>query len=86
VVAATGSGDGAPIEIESNTTQSNGAYGIRVSGTGHQLKNNTSGGAGAANTLCAYNVAAGNVNGTGNKTVAGTIPGASGSAFPTGCK
>jgi hypothetical protein len=86
VVAGTGNGGANVVEVVSNTTQSNGTYGIRVTGTGHQLKNNASGGTGAANALCAYSVAPGNINATGNTSGPKTIPGANGSAFPTGCK
>ena len=87
VVAGTGSGASSPIEIESNTTQSNGLTGVKVTGTGHQLKKNVSGGFKAkTNGLCEFEVGAGNINATGNTSGIKSILGADGSAFPTGCK
>jgi hypothetical protein len=87
VVAGNGNGAGAPIEIEQNTTQGNTRAGIKVTGSGHQLKNNVSGGFGTKNnSSCEYDVAAGNINATGNKSGLKSIPGSNASAFPTGCK
>jgi hypothetical protein len=61
--------------------------GFLVTGTGHQLANNVSGGAGVLNNAgCEFDVATGNVNATGNKSGGVLIPGLDGSAFPTGCR
>jgi hypothetical protein len=91
LVGGTGNGNASPVEINQNTVRSNALQGIKVTGTGHQLKSNVSGGSGAYpggydNGLCEYEVAAGNFNATGNKANGTTISGTSGSAFPTGCK
>ena len=63
----------------------------RVVGTGHQLKDNTSGGAGGFpggddNGKCELTVVSGNFNAAGNKANGVAIGGASGSAFPTACQ
>ena len=85
------SGNGTPIaiEIEQNTVRSNGLNGILVAAgaTGHELKGNVSGDTSPErnNGGCAYLVAAGNLNATGNKANGVTVPGADGSAFPTTC-
>ena len=51
------------------------------------MKNNLSGGTGSGETNigCEFNVGTGNFNATGNKANGTTVPGANGSAFPTGC-
>ncbi|HEV8437194.1 MAG TPA: right-handed parallel beta-helix repeat-containing protein [Methylomirabilota bacterium] len=86
VLGGTGNGTSSPIELEANTTQSNSLDGIRVTGTGHQLKDNVSGGFGLKNNgTCEYNVAAGNFNATGNKVGSFALPGVNGSPFPTSC-
>jgi hypothetical protein len=86
-VGGTGNGAAAPVELERNTAQANMGAGFVVAGTGHQLAGNVSGGAGVlSNAGCEFDVAAGNVNATGNVSGTDLIPGASGSAFPTGCR
>jgi hypothetical protein len=61
--------------------------GIRVTGSGHQLKKNVSGGtsSGETNVGCEFLSVAGKMNATGNKANGTTIAGADGSAFPTTC-
>jgi hypothetical protein len=81
----TGAGAAGPIDILGNVTQSNALIGLGVSGSGHRLKDNVSGGSGAANFICQYAVASGNFNATGNKVGTTTIAGAGGSPFPNGC-
>jgi hypothetical protein len=87
VVAGVGNGTGSPIEIDSNTVKQNGLVGIKVTGTGHQLKNNESGGSGDQNNGgCEFNVGAGNFNATGNKANGTTVtPNTNNAAFPAGC-
>ena len=90
-VASAGNGNTSPVEIELNTVKSNGGNGIRVTGTGHQLKDNASGGSGGFpggddNGKCELTVVSGNFNATGNKANGVAIAGASGSAFPTACQ
>jgi hypothetical protein len=87
VVTGPGNGATAPIELESNTTRSNGLAGIVVTGTGHQLKNNRSGGTGSGETNvgCEFQVVSGNVNNTGNTSNGAAVVGSNGSPFPTGC-
>jgi len=72
VVGGTGNGKTSPVEIEENTAKSNKLDGIKVSGSGHQLKNNTSGGknaypAGEDNGDWEYELAVGNFDSGGNK-------------------
>jgi hypothetical protein len=87
VLGGTGNGGTTPIELEANTTQGNSVDGIRITGTGHQLKGNVSGGMSAKNNAgCEFNVAAGNINAGGNRSGSRVISGAVGSPFPTGCK
>jgi parallel beta-helix repeat protein len=89
ILIASGAGNGGsnPVEIDENTVKGNTLAGIKVAGTGHQLKKNTSGGTGSGdnNGDCEFDVSAGNVNATGNKANGSTIPGSNGSPFPTGC-
>ena len=85
VLSGTGKGAAGPVDLDANTAQNNGLDGFKVPGTGHQLRNNVSGGLNRSNNACQYEVAAGNINATGNKRGFLTIPGANGSAFPTGC-
>jgi hypothetical protein len=87
VLGGTGNGGTTPIELEANTTQGNSVDGIRITGTGYQLKGNVSGGMSAKNNAgCEFNVAAGNINAGGNRSGSRVISGAVGSPFPTGCK
>ena len=46
----------APIELEENIVKANGLVGIRVTGSGHQLKKNVSGGtsSGETNVRCEF--------------------------------
>jgi hypothetical protein len=82
-----GNGGASPIELEENTLKANGLGGVRIFGIGHQLKKNVSGGAAADDNVgCEFDVAAGNVNATGNKANGTTIAGSNGTPFPTGCK
>ena len=86
-LSGTGSGAGGGAGIRGNTTQGNGLDGIQVNGSGHKLKNNSSGGSGSnANHACQYRVTPGNINVSGNTIGSVPIPGANGSPFPTGCK
>src|SRR5205085_1134658 len=86
VLGGTGNGNASPVELEANTAQSNASGGITVTGTGHQLKDNVSGGfLNLDNTGCNYNVASGNFNATGNKAKFFVVPGASGAPFPAVC-
>jgi hypothetical protein len=78
-----GSGAGAGADLKGNTTRGNGSDGIAVNGSGHKLKNNSSGGF-DMNRACQYRVTPGNINGTGNTIGSVPIPGANGSPFP-GC-
>jgi hypothetical protein len=62
-----------------------------VAGTGHQLKDNVSGGSGGFpggddNGKCEVAVVSGNFNATGNKANGAAIGGANGSAFPIACQ
>ncbi len=87
LLSGIGNGNSVPIELEQNTAKKNTLDGIRVNGTGWQLKNNISGGSASEdNGDCEFRVIAGNFNATGNKANNTTIAGASGSAFPTGCR
>jgi PKD repeat protein len=86
IVAGPGNGTATPIEIDENTTRSNTQVGIKVTGSGHQLKNNVSGGSGDQNNgQCEFDVASGNFNATGNTANGTSVPGSNGSPFPTGC-
>jgi hypothetical protein len=90
-VASAGNGNTNPVEIELNTVKSNGGNGIRVAGTGHQLKDNASGGSGGFpggddNGKCEFAVVSGNLNATGNKANGVAMGGTSGSAFPIACQ
>jgi hypothetical protein len=87
LVAGPGNGATTPIELEENTVKANSLAGIRITGTGHQLKNNVVGGtaSGEPNTGCEFQAVAGNLNATGNKANGVTVAGSNGSAFPTTC-
>jgi hypothetical protein len=87
LVAGTGNGTANPIEIDENTVKSNGLVGVQVTGAGHQLKKNTSGGSasGETNIGCEYLAATGNFNATGNKANGTTVAGSNNSPFPTSC-
>lgn len=87
LVSGPGNGTANPIELEQNTVKANGLVGIRITGSGHQLKNNVSGGTGSGETNvgCEFQAASGNVNATGNKANGVTVAGSNGSAFPTSC-
>ena len=83
-----GNGTPDPVELDSNVVKSSGKNGILIAtgATGHELKRNSSGGSGdVANGLCAFDVAAGNFNATGNSANGKGVSGADGSPFPTGC-
>jgi hypothetical protein len=85
---SAGNGLANPLEIEQNTTRSNGLHGMFIAdtATGHELKGNVSGGSSDLdNRGCEFLVAAGNWNATGNKANGITIPGRDGDPFPTGC-
>lgn len=74
-----GNGASNPIELEENTTKANKLDGIRVLGSGHQLKKNISGGSGSYpsgedNGDWEYYLGAGNINAGGNKTNNAIIP------------
>jgi hypothetical protein len=91
VVTGTGTGTTNPIEINGNTTRSNGLAGIAINGTQMQLANNVSGGSGAYpggqnNRKCEFLVGANNYNAGGNTAIGVLIPGAVNSAFPTTCQ
>jgi hypothetical protein len=84
-LTGTGSGAGGVADIKGNTTRGNASDGIQVTGSGHKLKNNSSGGSGSdRNHVCQYRVASGNINESGNTMGSVPIPGANGSPFP-GC-
>lgn len=86
VLGGTGQGVTGAVDVTGNIVQSNRVNGFTVTGTGHRLKGNDSGGAGnSANLACQYNVTAGNFNATGNKRNGSLMTGADGSPFPTGC-
>jgi hypothetical protein len=58
---------------------------VRVTGSGHQLRDNASGGAGDLdNGGCEFAVSAGNLDAGGNR-VNGIAVDGSGGGFPTGC-
>jgi hypothetical protein len=84
-LTGTGSGAGGSADIKGNTTRGNASDGIQVTGSGHKLKNNSSGGSGAdGNHACQYRMAPGNINMSGNTIGSVPISGANGSSFP-GC-
>ncbi|MCX7766868.1 MAG: glycoside hydrolase family 55 protein, partial [Candidatus Sumerlaeia bacterium] len=81
MINASDAGNGAsnPIELEENTTKANKLDGIRMLGSGHQLKKNISGGSGSYptgedNGDWEYYLGAGNINAGGNKTNNALIP------------
>jgi Right handed beta helix region len=88
-----GNGTPNPVELDSNIVKSNILTGIFIdaTATGHELKKNSSGGSGdQANGRCAFFVAAGNFNATGNSANGKGVSGADGTPFPsdpipTGC-
>jgi hypothetical protein len=86
-IGGTGNGASNPVEIDENTVKSNGLIGVHVTGSGHQLRKNVSGGTatGENNAGCEFMAAAGNINTTGNKANGTTVAGSNGSAFPTTC-
>jgi parallel beta-helix repeat protein len=85
VVAGTGNGGSGPVEIDENAVVSNQGDGVRVTGPGHQLRDNVSGGVGDLdNGGCEFAVSAGNLDAGGNR-VNGIPVGGSGGSFPTGC-
>lgn len=47
IVSGTGNGNLPPTEIERSVVKANGLDGIKVTGSGHQLKSNQSGGGGS---------------------------------------
>jgi hypothetical protein len=82
-LTGTGSGAGGSVGITGNTTRGKASDGIQVNGSGHKLKNNSSGGSGSdTNQACQYRVTPGNINATGNTIGSVPIPGADGSPFP----
>jgi hypothetical protein len=87
LVSGPGNGTASPIELEQNTVKGNGLVGIYLTGSGHQLKNNQSGGTGSGETNvgCEFLAVSGNVNATGNKANGVTVSGSNGSPFPTSC-
>jgi hypothetical protein len=91
LVAGAGNGTGSPIEISGNTVKASGLNGIKVTGTGHQLGGNVSGGTGAYpggqdNRQCELSVVSGNFNAMGNTANGAAMAGAMNSAFPTTCQ
>jgi|KBSSwiStaDraftv2_1062776.scaffolds.fasta_scaffold20231_3 parallel beta-helix repeat protein len=85
VVAGTGNGGGGPVEIDENDVAGNVGDGVRVTGSGHQLRDNASGGAGDLdNGGCEFAVSAGNLDAGGNRVNGVSVDG-SGGSFPTGC-
>jgi hypothetical protein len=85
LLGGTGSGPSNPVEVDGNQAHGNTRAGIKITGTGHELRDNASGGPGALNAGCEYEVAAGNINATGNKAGSSGVAGADGSPFPAGC-
>ena len=84
-LTGTGSGAVGSADIKGNITRGNASDGIQVTGSGHKLKNNSSGGSGSdGNHACQYRMASGNINMSGNTIGSVPIPGANGSSFP-GC-
>ena len=78
------------IELEENTAKANGLVGFLVTGSGNQLKKNTSGDSSTSynNGGCEFLVAGGNFHSTAssNKANGVTIVGANNAAFPTLCQ
>jgi hypothetical protein len=88
VFSDIGSGAGGSAELDKNTVRANAldAIHLAASATGHDLRNNVSGGTASQDNLnCEYNISAGNFNLGGNKSNSKNITGAYGSPFPTGC-
>jgi hypothetical protein len=86
LVGGTGNGTPDPVEIEQNRAYSNGLNGISAVGSGHELKQNISGGSAAQkNGRCEFDVAAGNFSAGGNKANGVAVGGKDGEPFPTGC-
>jgi hypothetical protein len=87
IVRGTGNGKPNPVEIDENTAKANGLAGIKVVGTGFELKKNQSGGSSDQdNGDCEYDVVAGNFNAKDNKANGATVtPNTDGAPFPTGC-
>ncbi|HEY7600319.1 MAG TPA: right-handed parallel beta-helix repeat-containing protein, partial [Candidatus Limnocylindrales bacterium] len=84
LIAGTGNGKTAPVEIEENTAKANKLNGFKVTGTAMELKRNTSGGGSSDNNGdWEFIVAAGNWNQGDNKSNGTTVAGAVGTAFPT---
>ena len=76
-LTGTGSGAGGGAGIKGNITRGNTSDGIEVTGSGHKLKNNSSGGSGAdGNHACQYRMFSGNTNMSGNHDWVGPILGA----------
>ena len=85
VVAGSGNGAGGPVEIGENDVAGNLGDGVRVTGTGHQLRDNASGGVGDLdNGGCEFAVSAGNLDAGGNRVNDVPIAGVTG-GFPAGC-
>ena len=86
VVAGAGNGVGGPVEIDENDVAGNLGDGVRVTGPGHQLRDNASGGDGDLdNGGCEFAVSAGNLDAGGNRVNGIPVDGGSGGGFPTGC-
>ena len=86
VVAGTGNGVAGPVEIDENDVAGNLGDGVRVTGSGHQLRDNASGGVGdLANGGCEFAVSAGNFDAGGNRVNGVAVDGGSGGGFPIGC-
>jgi hypothetical protein len=86
LLGGTGSGLADPVEVDANQTYSNGLAGLKITGSGHELRDNVSGGWPLkSNGGCEYAVAGGNFNATGNLAGASAVAGADGSPFPTPC-
>ena len=87
LVSGSGNGTANPIELEENTVKANGLVGIRVTGSGHQLKKQHQRRNGQRRDQRRLRIpgGTGNVNATGNKANGVTVSGSNGSAFPTSC-
>ncbi len=86
VVAGAGNGGNGPVEIDENTVAGNLGDGVRVTGPGHQLRDNASGGAGDLdNAGCEFEVSAGNLDAGGHRVNDIPVDRGSGDSFPTGC-
>jgi hypothetical protein len=84
-LSGTGQGMAGIPDVVGNTTRSN-VIGMKVTGTGHQLKGNASGGGTtSANVACQYQVSPGSFNATGNTRNSSAVSGSGGSQFPIGC-